>query len=493
MPAPGETRFTHAVVVVRDDDEDGRYGRSFADVHAPFTLDAIHRPSASVLFRLNVPIINSASAQSTVTLLITPDRIASLRTTICDTSVAGHADPTATASRPALGIVRERLGGVRLVRHIQFQLHSGLHPQLVVPAGFSLDGEHSDSPARCAFGLATLLAAASVLSLYMPHNALPTAKLNTFNEAVRRFPTLTVAQRQAFERTVDIRRWYNGKGGIVVPIEEQRDSPSTPTRDETDDATVAVDTPSGYEHCPPQYDHSSECHESSPDDEAGAIPSTSLAGDDLETNRLADVLGTSPAVDVGAPPEYNISQRQHTLPHPTKRTLQCGSEDVDLARSSKRRDGKPSYFSRPETIESAIFDDRVQLLLERQRQQIQDLQKEIDGLKRRNEQLERRQDELEEAQAEMETSQSETDDKVESLLVHASELEDECEALKSQLPDVGIEMEDWLMAHMDDRVKDGIEEWLYENLSDTIQDYVEKQVAAHMADVKAKVRSALID
>jgi uncharacterized protein YeeX (DUF496 family) len=492
MPPPGETRFTHAAVVVRDDDEDGRYGRSFADVHAPFTLDAIHRPSASVLFRLNVPIIDSASVQSTATLLITPDRIASLRTTICDTSAEGRADSTATASRPALGIARESLGGVRLVRHIQFQLHGGLHPQLVVPAGFSLDGEYSDSPARRVFGLATWLATASVLSLYMPHNALPTAKLNTFNEAVRQFPTLTVAQRQAFERTVDIRRWYNGKGGIVVPIEDQRDSPSTPNRSETDDAAVAVDTPSGYEHCPPQYDPRRECHELSPDDEAGATPSTSSTRDDLETNQLADVLSTCPAADVGAPPEYNISQRQHILPHP-KRTLQCGSEDVDLARSSKRRDGKPSCPSRLETIELAKFDDRVQLLLERQRQQIQDLQKEIDALKRRNEQLERRQDELEESQAEMQTSQSDTDDKVESLLVHASELEDECEALKSQLPDVGIEMEDWLMAHMDDRVKDGIEEWLYENLSDTIQDYVEKQVAAHMADVKAKVRSALLD
>lgn len=491
MPAAGETRFTHAAVVVRDDDAEGRYGQCFADVHAPFTLDAIHRPSASVLFRLNLPVVDGASAQSTVTLLITPDRIASLRTTICDTSATDHADNTATTSPPSLDVVRERLGGVRLARHLQFQLQNGLHPQLVVPAGFTLDHEDSDSPARRLFALASWLASASMLSVYMPHNALPRAKLDTFNEAVRQFPTLTVAQRQAFERTVDLRRWYNGKGGVVVPAEAQDDTPSTPARTETDAATVAVDTPPGYEDSPPQYDHASERHElGSSDDEAGAASSASPAGRD--TSPAVEVLGPSPAADSVPPPEYNTSQRQHTLRRATKRLLHCGSEDVDLFRSLKRRHARPTS-SRPRAAGSVHLEDRTQLLLERQQRQIQALREEVDALKRRNKQLEGRQDALEESQDALQASQSETDDKVDSLLVHASELDDECEALKSQLQDVGIEMEDWLATHMDDRVHDGIEEWLYENLSDTMQDYIEKQVAAHMADVRARVRSALVD
>lgn len=492
MPTTGETRFIHGAVVVRDDDADGRYARCFTDIHPPFTLDAIHRPSASVLFRLNVP-INRASTPTTITLLITPDRIASLRTTICDTSAADYADDTATAGPPSLGLVRERLGGVRLVRQLRFQLHSGLHPQLVVPAGFALEDEPAESPARRVFAFITWLAAASMLSIYMPHNALPTAKLNTFNEAVRQFPSLTVAQRQAFERTVDVRRWYNGKGGTVVHINNLEDLPSTAARAKTDADAVAVHTPADYEDSPPQYDPPSKRHvATSPDDETRAVLSNISVSSDLDTSSSADVPGSWPVANNGPPPEYDTSQRQHALPRATKRLLHCGSEDVDLPRSLKRRDAKPES-SRPEGTGLSTLEDRVQLLLQRQRHQIQELQEEVDALKRRNKQLEGRQDALEVSQDELQTSHNETDDKVESLLVHASELEDECEALKSQMPDVGLEMEDWLVAHMNDRVKDGIEEWLHENLSDTIQDYVEKQIAAHMAHVKARMRSALVD
>lgn len=89
---------------------------------------------------------------------------------------------TTKSSPPCLELVCQQLG-VKVTR-LQFQLRSDIHAQLLMPTDFTLDKSHN-SPARCIFGSVTLLATASLFSLYMPHDFWPMNKLQKFGQAVR--------------------------------------------------------------------------------------------------------------------------------------------------------------------------------------------------------------------------------------------------------------------------------------------------------------------
>ncbi|KAK7946945.1 uncharacterized protein PG986_011266 [Apiospora aurea] len=472
-----ETRFAQSVFAVREED-DGPDGAEFVD-HS-LKLDVVHKPSTSVLFRLSlgIPIaIDSTSTKVTIYLQITPDRIISLRNTPCDTS-----DTERTP--PCLDRVRERLGGARFVTRLQFQLHPGLHAQLVVPTDFSLH-EAPDSPARRLFASVSSLATASLFSLYMPHNVLPIKRSRSFEQAIRQFSTLTATQRHAFERMVNLRGLYRGKGGVVYTPKEQDvattaapDATASDATTESDAATVAFDTPSRYRDLPlpppPEY-------EESPRDTA--IGSTNSPEKPVSVDSVA--------CDC-APPAYDDGEKQ--CRSTSKRLLHCGSEDVDLY-PPKRMFRHPRKVQMSDKVSRLppTTPSRLQLQLERQQRQIEQLQEDIKTLQKRNKELEGRQGELEENHGVLENRQGETEEAVESVLVHTGELDEECERLGKQVPDIGDEVEDWMKSSMGDTMKDYMADWLKENMSDSIQDYISQQVTAQIAEVKTKMRSALGD
>ncbi|KAK6222492.1 hypothetical protein QIS74_04194 [Colletotrichum tabaci] len=485
MSSGKDVRVVHTVFAVREDQD----GRQPVFVDQPLKLDAMSKSSSSVLFRLSVSITDSASAKTIIYLQITPDRIASLRNTTCDTS------DTSDRSPPCLEQVRQQLGGIRFVTRLQFQLHSGIHAQLVVPTGFTID-EAPDSLMRRTLSSATLLATASLFSLYIPPNALPKMKFQSLAQAVRQFPTLTAAQRQAYERMVDLRRLYHGKGGIVF-IPEYHNSPlpekdrkrsSTPAATDSYATTVPFDTPPRYQESPPRYDKCPRDGQQ-PKAKSDATP----------------ISAESPGGDC-APPGYNDTEWRHNVSKATKRVLHCGSEDIDLhptykkkysratgcvTSASTRNAQRPGKMSPSLLVDPDCSESRLKFLLERQRQQIEQLQADIEGLQRRNKELEGRHDELEENCYDLENRQVESEETIESLLVHTGELDDECEKLGKQMPDICEEMEDWMKDNMGDRMKESMESWLKENMAETINGYINDQVAAQIAQVKTKMRRAL--
>ncbi|KAK8037659.1 hypothetical protein PG991_001005 [Apiospora marii] len=481
-----ETRFAHSVFVVHED-HDGRHSPEFVD--HPMRLDAVYKPSTSVLFRLSIPITDSTSTKTTVYLQITPDRILSLRNTTCDATDTSERVPS------CLDRVRERLGGARFVTRLQFQLHMDSHAQLVVPTDFYLQGA-PDSPSQQKFKSVSSLAAASLFSLYMPHNILPIKKFQNLAEAVRQFPALTAAQRHAYERMVDLRSLYHGKGGVVFSREDQdhAEAPATTASDaatESDAATVAFDTPSCYRDSPPRYEECpSEGHKSKDQPDATTVSADRPA--------VANSSAASPVGDC-APPAYEDNDEPR-FRHPMvgKRVLNCGSEEIDLHPAAKRRfarTAKPIEMilqSRSSGLDCS-FESRLQFQLERQRQQIERLQDDIKALQKRNKELEGRHNELEESHGVLENRQVETEEAVESILVHTGELDEECERLGKQVPDIGDEVEDWMKCNMGNLAKDIMADWLKENMSESIQEYITQQVTAQIAEVKTKMRSALGD
>ncbi|KAJ0162330.1 hypothetical protein CTA2_4736 [Colletotrichum tanaceti] len=488
MSSGKDVRVVHTVFAVREDQD----GRQPVFVDQPLKLDAMSKASSSVLFRLSASIIDSASAKTIIYLQITPDRIASLRNTTCDTSDSSDRSP------PCLEQVRQRLGGIRFVTRLQFQLHTGIHAQLVVPTGFTFD-EASDIPTRRTFSSATLLATASLFSLYIPPNALPKIKFQSLAHAVGQFPTLTAAQRQAYERMVDLRRLYHGKGGIVFTPEYRNGSPlpdtdrkrsSTPATTDSYATTVPFDTPPRYQDSPPRYDKCPREGQQPPKARSDAIA----------------ISAESPGADC-APPGYNDPEWRHNVSKATKRVLHCGSEDIDLQTTYKKKYSRATGYTTPASarntqqrparmspshlVDTDCSDSRLKSLLERQRQQIEQLRADIEGLKRRNKELEGRHDELEDNCYDLENRQVESEETIESLLIHTGELDDECERLGKQMPDICEEMEDWVKDNMGDRMKESMETWLKENMADTMKGYIDDQVAAQIAQVKTKMRRAL--
>ncbi|KZL86403.1 hypothetical protein CI238_13408 [Colletotrichum incanum] len=151
----------------------------------------------------------------------------------------------------------------------------GTYAQLIVPTGFTCD-KASDSPARHTFSSTTLLTITSMFSLYIPYNILLMAKFQTFVQAL-------------YERIVDLRRLYIGKGGVVLTPEEHTGSPlpdreHTPATTELCATIIPFDT---YDECVGE----------------GQQPRASLG---------AAIFAKSPGGD-DALPEYDDAERQHNV------------------------------------------------------------------------------------------------------------------------------------------------------------------------------------
>ncbi|KAH0419557.1 hypothetical protein CcaCcLH18_14357 [Colletotrichum camelliae] len=492
MSSAEDARFVHTVFAVREDQDGGQP----AFIDQPFKLNAVYQSSASALFRLSTSITDSASIKTTIYLQITPDRVASLQNTTCDTSDTNDRIP------PCLERVRQRLGVKSLVTRLQFKLHSGLHAQLIVPTDFAYD-EAPDSPARHAFRSIASLATVPTFSVYMPHNVLPMMKFETFVQAVRQFANLTATQRQSYERMVDLRRLYSGKGGVVFTPEEdqiagplrdgERNRSATPST-ESCASTVPFDTVPRQQDSPPEY---IECVAEGPQPRVSSTAAVAGAAAFTKSPGGGDAL-----------PEYSDTKRQHPRLQTSKRMLHCGSEEIDLHPSSKRAHFQRSFITvhattrnaqHPEERSESRYADaecvqsRLAVLLEEQRQQIERLREDVEELRRRNKELEGRHDEVEDNCGDLENRQTETEETVESLLIHTGELDDECEKLGKQMPDMCDEMEDWVKDNMGDAMKEHMSKWLEENMAETLNGYINEKVAAQIAQMKAKMRKALLD
>ncbi|KAF6810754.1 hypothetical protein CMUS01_13400 [Colletotrichum musicola] len=488
--AGGDGRVVQSVFAVRED-EDVRQP-DFID--QPFRLNIMHHPSTSVLFRLSVSIIDSTSNKSTVYLQIPPDSISSLHSSICDTSDTSGECP------PCIERVRQRLGGNRHVTRLQFHLHSDAHVQLVVPTGFAPD-DTPDNPMRHPFSSATSLATAPSFSLYFRHNILPMTKLQTLLEAVRRFSTLTAAQLQPYNRMVDLRRLYNGRGGVLFTIEDryrsplldkEQDRPVSQATTESCASTVAFENVPRHEDPPPQYE---ECSS------RGQQPRVS--------SKVGAVHITSPSIDCALPEHRDTKPRRNVL-NSSKRVFHCGSEDIDLQPPFKRSHSMHSFatvytttsarnvqgleekLQRP-LVGLECSESRLMVLLEQQHKQIQQLQADVAELRKRNKELEGRHEEVEDTCCDLENRQVQTEENIETLLVHTGELDDECEKLGKQMPDIYDEVQDWMKDNMGGLMKEYMTKWLEDNLAGTMKGYINDGIVAQIDQVKAKMRKALQD
>ncbi|KAK2007830.1 hypothetical protein LZ32DRAFT_621922 [Colletotrichum eremochloae] len=472
--------FVHEVFAVCEDEQHGRQPKL---LDQPFQLYASCKLSSSVFFRLKVSLASSTCRKTMVYLQITPDRISSLRYTNYNTNEMGSLSP------PCLERVRQKLGGKRSVTRLQFQLHSSAHAQLVVPTGFALD-EPPNSPARVTFDSAHSLAAASLFSLYLPHNVLSMTKFQSFALAIEQFPTLSADQRQLYARMVDLRGLYNGRGGVEMKLEGQNDSllpdkdpnrSATPATTDSYATTVAFDTPSRYIDSPPRYE---EC-----------------PGEGREPKVTSDATAISVQNPGGhsAPPEYKDTERQQNVSNASKH-VHRESEEFGLRQTCKRRHSfaagsttmasignaqRPEKMPRSQIADPVSSQSRLELLLEQQSRQIKQLQKDMEELKRRNTELEGRYNEVEETCCNLESHQVETKETIESILIHTGELDDECEKLGKQMPDIYEEVQD--------TVKELVGEWVQENMAEIIKGHLDKQVAAQIALVKTKMCRALQD
>ncbi|KAF6826255.1 hypothetical protein CPLU01_09794 [Colletotrichum plurivorum] len=488
--AGGDGRVVQTVFAVREDKD----ARQPDFIDQPFRLNIMHHPSTSVLFRLSVSIIDSTSNKSTIYLQISPDFIASLQFSTCDTSNTSGECP------PCIERVRQRLGGNRHVTRLQFQLHSDVHAQLVVPTGFTPE-DAPDSPMKHPFSSATSLATAPSFSLYFRHNILPMTKLQTLLEAVRQFSNLTAAQLQSYNRMVDLRRLYNGRGGVVFAVEDrdrspvldrEHDRPVSQATTESCASTVAFENVPRHEDPPPQYE---ECSR-------GQQPGAS--------SKVGAVHVTSPSSDC-ALPEYHDTKPRRNVLNSSKRVLHCGSEDIDLQPPFKRSHSIHSFATVYKTttptrniqgLEEKLqrhleglecSESRLMALLEQQHKQIQQLQADVAELRKRNKELEGRHEEVEDTCCDLENRQVETEENIESLLVHTGELDDECEKLGKQMPDICDEVEDWMKDNMGDLMKEYMTRWLEDNLAGTVKGCINDGIAAQIDQVKAKMRKALQD
>lgn len=494
--AGGDLRFSCATTYAVREGGDGQDEDEYRDpvlVERPFKLDARYSPSASVMFRLSLPIPRprpvaaGASSDTVVYVQLTPARIDSLRHMTCDNNDTSHHRP------PCLDDVHQALGRRRFVTRLQFRLHGGMRAQLITPAGFHLDHHGLDDTARRIFAAATTLAGATRFSLYFPQNMLPLRSFRTFAHAVRQYPSLTAAQKQAHELMVDLRRLYSGKGGVEFHPGEEHGSRAPPGDDagcstattESEADTVPVDTPPRYRDA--------------------------LARDSEEPAH------DSPAGS-GALPRYEDSPQPQQGPSSVARKLglDYGSDEADVQPTPKRRRAEkvpaptgdtqqPEEAGPSRPGEGAPPDSWVYMRFEQQRLLIESLAAAMQDLQRRNtalegqyrqldgryKRLERRCNQLEENQSELEVRQADTDEAVELLEVRAGELDETCADLGRQMPHVDDEAERWVDDHMAAAVQSHMDDWLEENLSSSLQAFLRQEVAEQLALIKARMRGAL--
>ncbi|KAK1992661.1 hypothetical protein LX36DRAFT_674399 [Colletotrichum falcatum] len=440
-----------------------------------------------VCFRLAATIKDGDYNDFLIYLQITPDCLDSLHFEPCKKT---------NGRLPHLDDVRRQLGNEGDLTRLQFRLRRGIHAQLIV-SNDSPDYEALADPARHTFDLVASVAASS-FSLYLPANKLRNELLDACVEAVMRSSVLTQEEFRSYQRAVNLKRLYRGKGVKVLAASDynrssqadgQRNRSTSPATNDSCATTVDFDTVPRDQGSPPQY---GECVSE------GKKPRT--ISDDA-----ANLVENS-RVDY-APPKYSETDELRTPTFVSKRLRPHGSEDV-LSPNPKRLLSRGSFTaisatavtrnarrleakSRPE-LDDADIDDRVLLrnLMRRVAQQeeqikhlrqgqqskqlqqekiIKQLQDDVEKLRQHTEGGYR---ELEGICDNLACRQDRAEEDLENLDVHTSELDEICDKLEEQIPNVSDQMGDVLEEYMG--------YWVKEHLSDWVKEHMEKLVSKHM-------------
>ncbi|KAK1998260.1 hypothetical protein LX36DRAFT_656739 [Colletotrichum falcatum] len=347
-----------------------------------------------------------------------------------------------------LNHIWDLLQDTKIVTCLQFQLRDGKLIQLAVPLDFYPE-KIPNNTTRSAFQSAEALAGASSFSLYFRADALRKRSLREYNAAIRR--TLEKSSK-AYEDMLDVRRLYNGIGGKVHRVyisrghrdgspltRESCSSPASAATTASCGSTLPFDTVPRPPESPPSYEeylNEGQSPRIGPD----------AAATSISIKNLPDSL---------APPEYGYTEQWRNVLDP-KGVLPSGSQDVDEHPTTKRKRSitgacptgivvtgasQPKKLSRSGSADPDN-QSNVRLLLQLQRQQIEELQKHVKSLQAQVNKLEKRHDDLEGDCCMLQERQDATDDDVNNLQVDVDELGNTCGDLRVSMLDVYDEFND---------------------------------------------------
>ncbi|KAK1954663.1 hypothetical protein LY78DRAFT_440115 [Colletotrichum sublineola] len=356
----------------------------------------------------------------------------------------------ASTSKPIyLRFAADSLHPLHRTVYNKFQLRSGKHIQLAVPLEFNPE-KIPNNTTRSIFQSAELLAAASSFSLYFRADALRKRSLREYNAAILR--PLTEEVSKLYKDMLDVKRLYNGIGGKVHRVHishghhdgssgtrESCSSPASAATAASCGSTLPFETVPRPPESPPPYD---EYLNEGQSPRVGS-DATSTA---ISTKSLANNL---------TPPEYSNTKQQHDVLDP-KSVLLRGSQDINKHSTTKRKRLVASIYtteiittssSQPKRVSqsrSSYLDNQsnVQLLLQLQRQQIEELQKHVKNLQAQVKRLAKRHNDLEGDCCTLLTRQDEIDNDVNNLQVDVNELGNTCGDLRNSMLDVCDEFHD---------------------------------------------------
>ncbi|KAK1638017.1 hypothetical protein BDP81DRAFT_423926 [Colletotrichum phormii] len=471
------------VIAVREDE-----GQSPEVIQQCFQLRVRYASVGFVSFRL-LPVPNSMTTKTTAWLQIRANCIESLDKMLYDKA------NTDSPSPPYLEAVRRRLNGMQSVTRLQFQLHRDGHIDLVTPVDSDAEDILGEPVSKTGAPLMSL-ATASRFSMYFRHDILRRKTFLKYKRAIRDFPHLTENEKNAYECMVDVRRLYHGAGGQVHRPHGHRDSPSTkelrsspaPATPASCGSTLPFEDVPQDRSLPPPYD---ECLSEgrSPKIRSDAAPIVAeWSRCNCERDRDCD------------PQEYGETERRNTALESSQGVLPFGDADIHTKRIQRKRSGttvctttSPKDAPRPDKLQRTLFadlDGPLMRALERQQQQINDLQHIIKESQKRNEELELRCDELEKKCSELEDVQSANVETVENLDIAVDGLQARCDSLEKQMPDVCDEMADlkekWL-----EECREELEENERKSSEDSKARQIREGVEAEVNQIRRRVLRAL--
>ncbi|KAK7924665.1 hypothetical protein PG985_006719 [Apiospora marii] len=422
--------------------QNGTAVKNSLELGRSFTFEAKYTPPALLLFRLSI----SLTKETTLYLQFKPSVISSLAKFTCDAK---------SKNLPSyFDTIQRHLHHHRSFTRLQFKLNN--HGDLITPVGFAIDNHTTES--RSTFASITSLATAASFSLYMPRDVLTTAKYKEFYRIWRQLTDPT-----------ELRCMYNGVGGALFSL-ENCNRPYNPTA-EAITAVAPTACPPVYDF-PPQYNTIEEQSTASESD-AATIPVSTPSGyrDDDEG--------------------HGVEIPDNVQGYPGKRHYSSDSDNIEQRRVSKRTYQKQAAASPqpkslgpdPLSLRKAV--ETLESRIETQQQQIEALKAAMCTLRDQGE-------DLEERRTDTEGRQDGMDETLELLGARIIEVEQDCDTLQEQLPEMrqGIEA-------CQDRVEEYAENWVEENLGPIFDKFVEKyledKAEGFMADLKKKFRSVLDD
>ncbi|KAF4485942.1 hypothetical protein CGGC5_v005869 [Colletotrichum fructicola Nara gc5] len=351
---------------------------------------------------------------------------------------------------------RQRLGGASDLTRLRFKLLSGMSAQIIVPKD-SNGFKTPDSAAQHAVHLFASLASSPSFCVYFPRNKVQKSLLEQCVWAVPQFSGLNEDDRRNFQRKVDPKRLYGGKGGRVLTPDEYEDSSgtdgersrsTTPATNPSNGSTVDFDSVPRPEGLPPQY---GEC--------------------------LVESL------------------RWSCTARPRLESEGAGMDVCMVFRELTSR-----LDDQQQQIKQLLHEQSEQQLSQ---EQLKALQDQIGKLKRQNAELKRRNSELENTCAELTNRQETADEERESMWLDISELQEVTGEHGKQLADNPKLAEDlasfiWgdgfqgpvsepMKEHLDDLVKEYLDRICEGDLIKLLRECVQKKVASQMDEMKARM------